>query len=813
MDIATLGLRIDNSQAVAGAKSLDTLAASGARAESAYLSLTARNQDFARAGANAAQIAQLTGASMKQASAAVKEYAGTVSQATIDMDGLKAAQAQMAYAGIKAGEAMEVASAGMNTAGLGLGRLRMGFTSLVAQMSGVNPVMARLGGTIAVLGAGMLPVIGALAALAAGMEIWKAWHEEANTAAKAQSDLAEAARKWNDAQRDNGTFEMTKQLHAATEEAKKLHAELDKIASGSLVAAASAVGAGGSKIAAWIRVLTSGDLMAMTSQFGIEAAKGTASITAQAKGDDAAAAAEKAHVATVQRDADLKALRDRMTDIQDGYESLVVPTNAVTASLQKQGDQLRAATQTANDMSVASENDARLAQVTGVAHELLAARIKAENEQRAANLKYANDPAALTIMTAQIQASYDQAKATILVIDRQKELTQATVDGARIAKANAAAIQNAAKADQQIIGTMVKDVQRDFSSFFDSVLTKGVTSFRALFDEIRGMFSKMLADMAAADLMKKIAGPLSSTIAGIMGTASIAGAQSSGGTVSIGGITMPAPKTSALPGGGAGMLASIGKGLGEAGIGFGIGSLIGSQTTNTTLGALGGAAGGAASGFAMGGPVGAIIGGAAGLVGGFLGARHSAEAAAKALLAMQMAAAQTHATLADWRAEISHTAADQKAAAEADLKWKYLSIRQTIEQVEAGKKMEEQRNKDLAEADSIYALAQKNLANSTNGLTDAMNGAINAVSGYRYQSLYFQSMPFQAPTSSAPGGPATSGGTGNSGGTTGTGSGGAPIVVNLVLPDGTTLSKVVLKGLKATAQRQFGDTSRWSEVQ
>lgn len=267
-----------------------------------------------------------------------------------------------------------------------------------------------------------------------------------------------------------------------------------------------------------------------------------------------------------------------------------------------------------------------------------------------------------------------------------------------------------------------------------------------------------------------------------------------------------------------GMMQTAVAGLGIATAGFGVGGLIGSQTTNRGLGALGGAAGGAASGAAigaMGGPIGvvagAFIGAAAGAVGGFLGAGHAAAEAAKALLAMQSAEAQVSASLADWRAQITGTATDQAAANAADLRWKYLQLVQTIESVEAGKKMEDQRNKDLQEAADLYGMAQKNLTNTTNNLNSSFAGLIGQVQGYHLDLRQFQYSPALGPQNSAPSTPTPPGQSGNSGGGNGADgtNGGAlqNVIVQLML-DGKVIMRNTVKQLQQVSQDNFGTSDR-----
>lgn len=443
-----------------------------------------------------------------------------------------------------------------------------------------------------------------------------------------------------------------------------------------------------------------------------------------------------------------------------------------------------------------------------------AAAIVAENDA----LKYGEATRQTYVIQQQYQievskalreATLEDMAAHIVAAQAVRDAALAHISITDAIKAQEAATKKAAEEEQRSVTTMLKDMQRGIAGFFDNILTKGIASFSDLFSEIKNMWLKLLADMAAQDVMQKMTPALSA----MMGLPMKGGA--SGGTDASG--------EAGVAGLGASMAKAAGAALGIGAVGFGVGSLLGSQTTNRALGALGGAAGGAASGAAigaMGGPIGvvagAFIGATAGAIGGLLGAKHSAEEAAKALLAIKMAESQIAASLADWKAQITGTAADQKAAAAADLYWKYLSIRQTIEQVEAGKKMEQQRNKDLAEADALYAQAQKGLTDSTNALTDSM---LNAVNGYKYQATIFAAAGFHA----APGAPipTPSGGSGgNSGGSNGSGNGGSSggggggdLTVNLTLGDGSMLGTAVLKDFKRRAQRQTGDSTQWSQIQ
>lgn len=53
---------------------------------------------------------------------------------------------------------------------------------------------------------------------------------------------------------------------------------------------------------------------------------------------------------------------------------------------------------------------------------------------------------------------------------------------------------------------LLHDLQGDFSKFFDELLTNGLSSFQSLFDSVRQMFIKLVADMAAQKLIEQLQG-------------------------------------------------------------------------------------------------------------------------------------------------------------------------------------------------------------------------------------------------------------------------------------------------------------------
>lgn len=160
---------------------------------------------------------------------------------------------------------------------------------------------------------------------------------------------------------------------------------------------------------------------------------------------------------------------------------------------------------------------------------------------------------------------------------------------------------------------MLREIQRDFATFFYDIFTKGIHSFQDLFTSIKNMFLKLIAEMLAANFVKKISGAVTGILGGLLGSL--------------------APSVLAAQGSAPGLAPTIGKGayagsaLAGFGVGYGAGSLAGSAGGGAVLGGLSGAA----TGFAIAGPVGAVIGGLTGLVGGLLSGAKAAREHAEAL--------------------------------------------------------------------------------------------------------------------------------------------------------------------------------------
>jgi hypothetical protein len=416
--------------------------------------------------------------------------------------------------------------------------------------------------------------------------------------------------------------------------------------------------------------------------------------------------------------------------------------------------------------------------------EHLQAAQEAENAIIAAGV--AQKRADVSATEAQKKANQDIYDQTIAGIEQTERLKDANIDAA----AAATTLGDARSRAYDLLTNFFENARNGAASFWD--------------------FFKQEAERAFAELIeKRLIDKLFSSSSGLAG---LFGGIGGGG----GGIT--AGNLFDLPSRNASRLAAVGQGIGIAGAGFGVGSMIGGLTENRALGALGGAASGAATGAAigaMGGPVGiavgSIIGGAAGLVGGFLGVKKHVEDFGDDLFGISSKALQIETSLADWRAEITGTAKDQAAANREDLRWKYLQLVQTIEQVEAGKKMEDQRNRDLAEAAQLYVEAQAKLTDSTNTLNQAFTGMIGEVQGYKLKLELFNYSPALGPT--APSGGSTPPNTGSqsggnvpndrNGGRT-TSSDNVTVNINL---DGKRIATNTVGHLREVSQQNFGNST------
>lgn len=306
---------------------------------------------------------------------------------------------------------------------------------------------------------------------------------------------------------------------------------------------------------------------------------------------------------------------------------------------------------------------------------------------------------------------------------------------------------------------------------------------------------------------------------------------------------------------------------GGAAIGGGLaGYEVGRQTTNRGGGALGGALAGAGAGYAMAGPIGAAAGAVAGLIGGFIGSGKAAKEAAREMGKLQQSLKLTMDALrardrgdnlagaiAGARAEFDKAREEIKKAyggraneperfrllkeidglearrldklrqefallqqmAREDLEVRYLAASGRTGEADTMRKELEQarelRDAEMSGMDQAYLARLREvhaLEKSANAL-ERLTTELNTVSGYKLQATIFGAM---FPRGGSPGStnPRT-------GGPRDTNPSipldGGDLTVNVTLPDGSVLASTVVKNLKQQAARQFGDTTRWSEVQ
>jgi uncharacterized membrane protein len=246
-------------------------------------------------------------------------------------------------------------------------------------------------------------------------------------------------------------------------------------------------------------------------------------------------------------------------------------------------------------------------------------------------LASAYDSGAMAVKDEAIELKYlqDLQKANSMTDDGQRQRAEDLAAQARDAaytlehaKANAKMRDDDAKAALKSQDELLKkqtdgykqytrEVGQLFTSFFESILDGGTNSFGKLVDNIRNLFVKMMAQLAAMKLGQFVVeNALTPTIAGISSSVYSPEmiAKAGGGT----------PQSGAL----AGALGYGGVALGAGLVGFGVGGQAGSYGGAALGGALSGAATGAAIGSivpVVGTAVGAVVGAVAGLVGGLFG--------------------------------------------------------------------------------------------------------------------------------------------------------------------------------------------------
>ncbi len=253
------------------------------------------------------------------------------------------------------------------------------------------------------------------------------------------------------------------------------------------------------------------------------------------------------------------------------------------------------------------------------------------------------------------------------------DMKRAQADGAR-------ALLEQAEKLKPVVDNFVRDFQSSISGGIDRMLNDGLKSWQSFFDSVKQMFTKLLSDIVASQLMQKAIAPLTGALFPAVARAQNPFAIQSSSSQSL----------------------LQGAGIGVAGLGLGYG--IGSATGSRTAGILGGAATGAAAGAFLAAPTGglsvvagAAIGALTGAIGGLLGA---SKKGTQEIIAQRAAQEQLNAAMATLRASFSNDALGQQLAA---VTAQFSQLRQQTEAAYAGKKNEADRNKALAELNELEA--------------------------------------------------------------------------------------------------------------
>lgn len=207
-------------------------------------------------------------------------------------------------------------------------------------------------------------------------------------------------------------------------------------------------------------------------------------------------------------------------------------------------------------------------------------------------------------------------------------------------------IEQVASRQAEVFKNLIKSMQDSMATFFEGLITQGISSFEALASQVKSIILRMLAEIVVAGIMRKFMSILPESLGGASKTTS-------------------AVPDSALP-----PIAGSAKSTGLSGLGVGLGAFtLGYGLSSASHGkesALGGAAAGAAMGAAIGSvvpvlgtAVGAVVGAVGGLVGGLLGHAQKAKEGAQA-----MADAQQQYTLSidSIKASLSHNTLAQALA-------------------------------------------------------------------------------------------------------------------------------------------------------
>jgi tape measure domain-containing protein len=295
----------------------------------------------------------------------------------------------------------------------------------------------------------------------------------------------------------------------------------------------------------------------------------------------------------------------------------------------------------------------RIEDMLRLAHQEVVLAATSEEQQKRLQIAY---DAVNQRIEARRELTGDLLADMLAAIDQEEQLKLRALEITTVLEEQTKVFEERAR----IVKTFMRNVQTEFANVFVRMHKDGIATFADFFSTIKRMFIRLIAEMASAKLMSKLAGSFESVfqnmlgnfnqetqalaemvkakgladpsrdpaMAGVLGLAggvSLEDATAVAGVatdqvqaVTIEGITVTASKSLASK-----MAAFMGPVIG----GFLVGGMLGGLTENRGLGAGLGAAGGAATGALLGSVVpgvgtalGALAGGLSGALAGFLGA-------------------------------------------------------------------------------------------------------------------------------------------------------------------------------------------------
>lgn len=187
--------------------------------------------------------------------------------------------------------------------------------------------------------------------------------------------------------------------------------------------------------------------------------------------------------------------------------------------------------------------------------------------------------------------------------------------------ATLANIQAEARLAEQLllVERLTSDIGDVFENTFERILSDGLSGFRELFDGIKQMFFRLVAEMATDALLQQIRKVVTNNVLNGMTAAGTASAASGGpaagaaNAIVLEGLNVVAESKQQ-------QYARYARTAGAGLAGFAVGNSLGGSTTSLGGGGVMGGLGGAATGFMMAGPMGALAGGLMGVAGGIMGA-------------------------------------------------------------------------------------------------------------------------------------------------------------------------------------------------